>query len=141
MHMLNIAIVAGGDSGEYEISIGSGRQVELHLDRSRFKPFLVIIKGDQWVYTLDGVEYPIDKNDFSLTIGGEKTRFSAVFNAIHGTPGENGKLQGYFDILGIPYTSCDHTTSALTFNKGFCKAVVASARKGRAGKVLAPVQT
>lgn len=126
MNMLNIAIVAGGDSGEYEISIGSGRQVELHLDRTRFRPFLVIIKGDRWEYSHEGKNYPVDKNDFSLTIDGEKTRFSAVFNAIHGTPGENGKLQGYFDMLGIPYTSCDLTTSALTFNKGFCKAVVAS---------------
>jgi D-alanine-D-alanine ligase len=124
--MLNIAIVAGGDSGEYEISIGSGQQVELHLDRSRFNPYLVIIRGDSWVCHHDGAEYPIDKNDFSLTINGAKTTFSAVFNAIHGTPGENGKLQGYFDMMGIPYSSCDLTTSALTFNKGFCKAVVAS---------------
>jgi D-alanine-D-alanine ligase len=134
--MLNIAIVAGGDSGEYEISIGSGRQVELLLDRSRFKPFLIIVKGDHWDYTTNGLEFPIDKNDFSLTIGGEKIRFNAVFNAIHGTPGENGKLQGYFDILGIPYTSCDHTTSALTFNKGFCKAVVASAGRVELAKSL-----
>ena len=100
--MLNIAIVAGGDSGEYEISLKSGRQVEMHLDRTRYAPFLIEIRKDKWTYS-DGVnEFDIDKNDFSLTSGNTRVRFDAVFNAIHGTPGENGKLQGYFDILGIP---------------------------------------
>lgn len=123
---MNIAIVAGGDSGEYGISIKSGKQVELHMDRDKFRPFLVEIKGKSWNYRVGSKKFPIDKNDFSITIGRRKVRFDAVFVAIHGTPGENGKLQGYFDILGVPYTSCDVTTSALTFNKSFCKDVVAS---------------
>jgi D-alanine-D-alanine ligase len=124
--MLNIAIVAGGDSGEYEISLKSGRQVEMHLDRNRYIPFLIEIRKDKWTH-FDGVNnLIIDKNDFSLTLGNTRVRFDAVFNAIHGTPGENGKLQGYFDMLGIPYTSCDVTTSAITFNKSFCKNLVAS---------------
>ena len=124
--MLNIAIIAGGDSGEYSISVKSGRQVELYIDRTKFNPFLILVKGRNWDYKIEKTVFPIDKNDFSLTIGKRKIRFDAVFNAIHGTPGENGKMQGYFDMLGIPYTSCDVTTSALTFNKSFCKDVVAA---------------
>jgi D-alanine-D-alanine ligase len=124
--MLNIAIIAGGDSGEYEISIKSAKQVEENLDRSRFTPFLIEIRKDQWNHVAGSETVPVDKNDFSLQLGGRKVVFDAVFNAIHGTPGENGKLQGYFDILGIPYTSCDVTTSALTFNKSFCKNVAGS---------------
>jgi D-alanine-D-alanine ligase len=124
--MLNIAIVAGGDSGEYEISMKSGRQVEKNLDKSRFIPFLIEIRKDKWVYCRGADKFNVDKNDFTLLMDNSRIRFDVVFNAIHGTPGENGKLQGYFDILGIPYTSCDVTTSALTFNKSFCKNVVAS---------------
>jgi D-alanine-D-alanine ligase len=126
LNMLNVAIVAGGDSGEYGISIKSGKQVELNMDRDKFRPFLVEIKGKNWNYRIGLKKFPIDKNDFSLTIGAHKIRFDVVFVAIHGTPGENGKLQGYLDMLGIPYTACNVTTSALTFNKSFCKDVVAS---------------
>ena len=124
--MLNVAIVAGGDSGEYEISVGSGKQVEKHIDRSKYKPFLIEIKGDRWTCRQQGRRIPVDRNDFSIRPGKNKIRFDVVFNAIHGTPGENGKLQGYLDLLGIPYTSCDLMTSALTFNKAYCNAVVAS---------------
>lgn len=125
--MLNVAIVAGGDSGEYGISIKSGNQVELHMDREKYRPFLIVIKGRRWNYQIGLKKFPVDKNDFSITIGNRKIKFDVVFIAIHGKPGENGRLQGYFDMLGIPYTSCDATTSALTFNKRFCKDVVASA--------------
>jgi D-alanine-D-alanine ligase len=124
--MINVAIIAGGDSGEYEISIKSGRQVEEHLDRKRYIPFLIEICGKDWVCHLDGKKTTVDKDDFSISPGGKKINFDVVFNAIHGTPGEDGKLQGYFDMLGIPYTSCGVTTSALTFNKSFCKKVVGS---------------
>ncbi len=124
--MLNVAIVAGGDSGEYEISVKSGQQVELNMDQSIFLPYLILIRGKRWVYRIDRKEFPVDKDDFSLTFGRKKVRFDVVFNAIHGTPGENGRLQGYFDMLGIPYTSCDVATSALSFHKNFCKQVVSS---------------
>ncbi|MCK9423866.1 MAG: D-alanine--D-alanine ligase [Bacteroidales bacterium] len=124
--MVNVAIVAGGDSGEFAISIKSGKQVESHMDRNLFCPYLIVIKGKTWNYRIGRKNFPVDKNDFSIIIGKRKIHFDAVFNAIHGTPGENGKLQGYFDILGIPYTSCNVTTSSLTFNKSFCKQVVAS---------------
>jgi len=122
--MYNIAIVAGGNSGEYEISMKSGKQVELNMDLDRFRPFLIEVRGTKWNYKLESKSFPIDKNDFSLTIGKRKIRFDAVFNAIHGTPGEDGKLQGYLDMLGIPYTSSGVTCSALSFNKSFCKDVV-----------------
>ncbi len=124
--MLKVAIVAGGDSGEYDISIRSGKQVELHLDRSEFEPYLIEIRKDQWTFRKEEKVFAIDKNDFSLKIGDKKVTFDVVFNAIHGTPGENGILTGYFSMLGIPVTSCDVTTSSLTFNKSFCKKVVAT---------------
>jgi len=124
--MLNVAIVAGGDSGEYGISVKSGKQVELHMDRTKFRPFLIEIRGKKWNYRIGLKAFPVDRNDFSLTIGRKKFRFDLVFIAIHGTPGENGRLQGYLDLVGIPYTTCDVTTSALTFNKSFCKEVVRS---------------
>jgi D-alanine-D-alanine ligase len=122
--MLNIAIISGGDSGEYEISMKSGRQVELQMDKVRFNPYLIEIRKEKWNWLSGHELIPVDKNDFTLKTGHEVIRFDAVFNAIHGTPGENGKIQGYLDMLGIPYTSCDVTTSALTFNKSFCKDVV-----------------
>ncbi|MBE0647780.1 MAG: D-alanine--D-alanine ligase [Bacteroidales bacterium] len=122
--MMNVAIVAGGDSGEYAISMLSGKQVEREIDRGRFQPYLIEIKGSSWSYNYDGKDYPVDKNDFSLHLAGNHVHFDVVFNAIHGTPGENGKFQGYLDMLGIPYTSSDVITSALTFNKAFCKNVV-----------------
>jgi D-alanine-D-alanine ligase len=123
--MINTAIVAGGDSGEYTISMLSGKQVETQIDRKLYQPYLIEIKGVSWIYNKDEKEYQVDKNDFSLHLPGEHVHFDVVFNAIHGTPGENGKLQGYLDMLDIPYTSSDVTTSALTFNKDFCKSVVA----------------
>lgn len=124
--MMNVAIVAGGDSGEYGISVKSGLQVELNLDPGKFVPYLIGIRKDKWTYSRDGKEFSIDRNDFSLSVDGTRIRFDVVFIAIHGTPGENGRLQGYLDLLGIPYTSSDVATSALTFNKSFCKNVVSS---------------
>ena len=113
-----VAIVAGGDSGEYEVSINSGRVVLKHLDRNKYDPMLLYMKNREWFYLdEEGKRYPVDKNDFSLDLPSGKVRFDVVFIAIHGTPGEDGKLQGYFELLGIPYTGCGHTTSSLAFNK------------------------
>lgn len=125
--MKNIAIVCGGYSGEYEISMASAQVVAQHLDPLKYKPFLVVMRPQAW-YCLDktGKKFYIDKNDFSLQIGEKKIRFDGVFNAIHGTPGEDGKLQGYLDMLQIPYTSCNQATSALTFNKFYCNHFVRS---------------
>ncbi len=124
--MITVAIVAGGDSGEYEISMMSGRQVEKEIDRERFDPYLIEIRGDHWKCISEGKEAEVDKNDFTVKLNGRQIRFDMVFNAIHGTPGENGKLQGYLDMLKISYTSSNLMTSALAFNKSFCKSVVAS---------------
>ena len=118
----NIAIVIGGFSGEYDISVQSGKVVYKYLDRKRYNLYLVIMREEEWLYLSDtGDRSEIDKNNFAVIMPSGKVYFDGVFIAIHGTPGEDGKLQGYFDLLGIPYTSCDHATSALTFNKYFCK--------------------
>ena len=122
----NIALLAGGYSGEYEISIKTAVTIANNLDANLYNVFKIIVTKESWLYTADdGHEIAIDKNDFSLTINSEKIKFDAVFIAIHGTPGEDGKLQGYFDMLGLPYTSCDAATSALTFNKRYTVAVAA----------------
>jgi D-alanine-D-alanine ligase len=123
----NIAIVAGGDSGEYEVSIKSAEVVKKHLDETLFNIYLVEMHRGHWCYTDDhGIKHAVSREDFSLPMSSGKVNFDAVFIAIHGTPGEDGKLQGYFDMLHIPYTSCDQATSALTFNKFFCNNYVKS---------------
>jgi|SRR5690606_3783762 len=113
----NIAIVMGGYSSEYEISLKSGQVVYKHLNRSIYTPYCVHIFKDQWVLVENGTEYPIDKDDFSAEINGTKITFACVFNAIHGTPGEDGKLLAYFELLGLPHTSAPSYQMALTFNK------------------------
>ncbi len=125
--MKNIAIVCGGFSGEYEISIKSAGVVARHLNREKYIPYLIEIGEDRWFWNdADGIKYFVDKNDFSLNVAGQKITFDGVFNAIHGTPGEDGKLQGYFDMLKIPYTSCNAATSAITFDKYLCNRFVNS---------------
>ncbi|MCK9398490.1 MAG: D-alanine--D-alanine ligase [Bacteroidales bacterium] len=122
-----IAIIAGGDSGEYEISIKSAGVVKKHLDSAKFECFIIVIRGRNWFcHDNDGTVFPVNKEDFSVSLPGRALSFDAVFVAIHGTPGEDGKIQGYFDLLGIPYTSCDQATSALTFDKFFCNHYVSS---------------
>ena len=119
--MRTIAIAAGGDSPEYEISVKSAREVEKALS-SKYNVYIIMIRGTNWYWEDQrGRYYNIDKNDFSLKKDDEKIRFDAVFVAIHGTPGENGLLQGYFDMMQIPYSSCSAFCSALTFNKQACK--------------------
>jgi D-alanine-D-alanine ligase len=119
--MKNIAIAAGGDSSEFGISVKSAGEV-YNILSSRYKPYIITIRGSDWYWEdVKGRYHNIDKNDFSLKVDGEKIRFDGVFIAIHGTPGENGLLQGYFDMLKIPYTSCGAFSSALTFNKQACK--------------------
>jgi D-alanine-D-alanine ligase len=121
-----IAFVTGGYSGESVISYKSAVTIENNLDLTRYTVYRIDITREGWFYELkDGKRVPVDKNDFSLTPEGRKISFDAVLIGIHGTPGEDGKLQGYFDLLGLPYTSCDAATSALTFNKRFTVAVAA----------------
>jgi D-alanine-D-alanine ligase len=120
-----IALVTGGYTGESVISFKSSAFVESKIDRNKYNVFKLVILKDEWYYTdSNAVKHQVDKNDFSLTIGGTKIVFDVAFIMIHGAPGEDGKLQGYFDLLNIPYTSCDALTSSLTMNKGYSKAIV-----------------
>lgn len=122
----NIALVTGGFSGEAVISYQSAITIDNHLDRDKFNVYKIDINPQGWFYELkDGRKLEVDKNDFSLQLDDDKINFDAVFIGIHGTPGEDGKLQGYFDTLKIPYTSCDAATSAITFNKRYTVAVAA----------------
>ena len=119
--MKNIAIVTGGNSSEFEISVKSARAVERAL-AGRYETYPVMIKGIDWYWeSPSGQAYKIDKNNFSLSLQDRIVNFDAVFIAIHGTPGEDGLLQGYFELIGLPYTGCDTYTSAITFNKNACK--------------------
>ncbi len=116
--MKNVAIIMGGYSSEYQISLKSGEVVYQHLDKSIYQPYRVHILKEKWVLVSDNqTEYPINRHDFSAEIEGNKIVFDVVFNAIHGTPGEDGLLQAYFDLLGLKHTSCDFYQAALTFNK------------------------
>ncbi|HNR08502.1 MAG TPA: D-alanine--D-alanine ligase [Saprospiraceae bacterium] len=121
-----IAFVTGGYSGEAVISYESAKTIEAHVDRARYDLYRIDIRRDGWFYNpAQGIEVPMDKNDFSFTLDGQKTTFEAVLCGIHGTPGEDGKLQGYFDLLGLPYTACGLASSAITFNKRYTVAVAA----------------
>lgn len=114
----NIAIAMGGFSSEYRISINSGNIVYKNLDPDLYEPYRVHIMQNEWfVVTKDDTPYPINKSNFTVTIDDQLITFDCVFNTIHGTPGENGLLQAYLELLKIPQTSCDHYQSALTFNK------------------------
>ena len=119
-----IALVTGGFSGEAVISYKSAVTIGNNLDPEKFEVYKIDINPNGWFYKLpNGSQVEVDKNDFSLQIDNEKIKFDAVFIGMHGTPGEDGKLQGYFDTLKIPYTSCDAATSAITFNKRYTVAV------------------
>ncbi|MBS1574273.1 MAG: D-alanine--D-alanine ligase [Bacteroidetes bacterium] len=119
-----IALVTGGFSGEAVISYKSAVTIDNNLDRTKFNVYKIDINPSGWYYEdSNGKKAEVDKNDFSLHIGKDKITFDAVFIGMHGTPGEDGKLQGYFDTLKIPYTSCDASTSAITFNKRYTVAV------------------
>jgi D-alanine-D-alanine ligase len=123
-----IALVTGGYSGESVISYKSAESMFNNLDHEKWDCYIIDIRPDGWFYKSEkGDQISIDKNDFSLTIDGEKILFDAVLVGLHGTPGEDGKLQGYLDCLSIPYTSCNAATSALTFNKRYTVAVAAFA--------------
>lgn len=119
----NIALLAGGYSGEFVISIKTAETIEKNLDKELYNVYKIIITRDEW-YHEHGKKIHVDRNDFSLTIDGEKITFDCVFIAMHGSPGEDGRIQGYLDMLQIRYTTCNAIVSALTFNKSYCNKVV-----------------
>lgn len=113
-----IAIIAGGDSSEYEVSMSSAKGIYSFIDKEKYTLYLVELTRQKWEAILtDGSRTPIDKNDFSFMENGVKVKPDFAYITIHGTPGENGILQGYFELLGIPYSTCDVLVSALTFSK------------------------
>jgi D-alanine-D-alanine ligase len=121
-----IALLAGGYSGEYAISIKTAITIENNIDQSKYNVYKIIVDRDNWQHTTaNGQSIEVDRKDFSLMIDGHKIVFDAVFIAIHGTPGEDGKMQGYLEMLNIPFTSCGAIVAGLTFNKIFCNRVVA----------------
>jgi D-alanine-D-alanine ligase len=120
----NIALLAGGYSGEYAISIQTAATIEKNLDSNLYSVYKIIITRDEWYFDDNGQKVQVDKNDFSLLLDGKKVTFDCAFIAMHGTPGEDGRIQGYLDMLQVPYTTCNSIVSALTFNKSYCNKVV-----------------
>ena len=119
--MKHIAIVAGGDSSEVVVSLKSAQGIKSFIDETKYKTTIVTIIGDEWLAKVsENKSYVIDKNDFSYTIDGEKQKFDFAYITIHGTPGENGILQGYFDLIGLKYSCCGVLAAALSFNKFAC---------------------
>ena len=122
----SVAVVYGGDSSEYLISVGSGKNISRNLDRERFDVYEIFIHGGKWSLCDGSCDEPlpvaeVDKNDFSVTVNGHKVRFDVAYITIHGTPGENGLLQGYLEMLGIPHTTCRSHVASVIFDKCSCK--------------------
>lgn len=116
-----IAIVAGGDTSEYGVSLRSAQGIYSFIDQEKYTLYIVVMHGADWHVQLSDQETaPIDRNDFSFMHGGERVKFDFAYITIHGTPGEDGRLQGYFDMLGIPYSCCGVFAAALTYNKFAC---------------------
>ncbi|HZY38393.1 MAG TPA: D-alanine--D-alanine ligase [Mucilaginibacter sp.] len=124
MSIKNIALCAGGFTGEYEVSVNSAENIAANLNPEKYKVYTILINRDRWFYESADGPVDVDKNDFSIIQHGQKIKFDFAFITIHGTPGEDGKLQGYLDMLRIPYNTCDATTSAITMNKAYTKALV-----------------
>lgn len=119
--MKNVAVICGGYSGEYDISLRSADCVIDNLDRKKYNPFKIVIGLDGWFLWKDGKKHQLNRHDFTVKIKKEIIRFDVVYNIVHGTPGEDGKIQGYLDMLKIPYTSPDVLVSALTMDKYLSK--------------------
>lgn len=125
--MKRIAIVAGGDSSEYVVSLRSAQGIWSFLNHDKYETHILVLKGNDWKRVeYNGSEYdwsktaPVDRNDFSVVVDGKKLTFDFAYIIIHGTPGENGILQGYFDLIGMPYSCCGVLAAALTCSKYFC---------------------
>jgi len=117
----NIAIVAGGNSSEVVVSLKSANGLYSFMDKNRYNLYIVTLVGKEWNVIVDEkTKVTIDKNDFSFTLNAKKTTFDFAYITIHGTPGENGILQGYFDLIGLPYSCCGVLAAAITFNKYTC---------------------
>lgn len=123
----NIVIVAGGDSSEYEVSLKSAEGLCSFMDKGKYNIYVAVVRKGDWHVRVGEEKFPIDKNDFSFAYKGEQTKFDFAYVTIHGTPGENGRLEGYFDLLDLPYSCCGVLASSLTFNKYVCKQYLSTA--------------
>lgn len=123
--MKNIAVLAGGYTSERQISLNSGNQIYLNLDRNLYNPYLIDVRKEGLFCMLGGKEYKVDINSFSADIEGVPTKFDYAYLALHGSPGEDGKIQAVLDILGIPYSACDAFSSMVTLNKIAAKKLLA----------------
>lgn len=133
----NIAILAGGESSEWQISLKSAAQVEKAVDASRFDTYKIVIRNGRWYYTdPEGAIHDVDRNDFSISPGGRKIKLEYALVLVHGTPGEDGRIQGYLDMMGIPYSSSGFVTSVITFDKSACKRAVAGTGINLAKEIL-----
>lgn len=127
MNKIRVALLAGGDSSEREVALRSAKAVKEAFDRDKYDVTLIDVHGKQWCYVdSKGGRWPLNKDDFSLTVSGVRYEFDYAFIIIHGTPGENGMLQGYLDIMHVPYSTGGVVPMAVTFDKVTCKRVVAS---------------
>ena len=121
----NIAVLMGGFSSEKDISIKSGNVIYDNIDRESYIAYKIIISKEKWVYVDDNnVEFKVSKDDFSIEVDKIKINFDVAFIVIHGSPGEDGLLQSYFELLGVPFTGCDSYTSSITFNKRDCISIL-----------------
>ena len=133
----NIALMTGGDSSEWQIALQGAENIGNALDRSRYSPYTIVLRNGHWTYTApDGTKSELDRNDFTLPVAGRKIKLDYALIVIHGTPGEDGRLQGYLDMMGIPYSSCGFVSSVLTFDKAACKRAVAGSGIHRAKESL-----
>ena len=116
-----IAIVAGGDTSEFHVSLRSAQGIYSFIDKEKYTLYIVEMQGTRWEVQLpDGAKAPVDRNDFSFMLGTEKIKFDFAYITIHGTPGEDGRLQGYFDMMHIPYSCCGVLAAAITYDKFTC---------------------
>lgn len=133
----NIALLTGGDSSEWQIALQGAENIGNALDRSRYTPYTIVLCNGHWTYTApDGTKSELDRNDFTLPVAGRKIKLDYALIVIHGTPGEDGRLQGYLDMMGIPYSSCGFVSSVLTFDKAACKRAVAGSGIHLAKEIL-----
>lgn len=133
----NIALLTGGDSSEWQIALQGAENIGNALDRSRYTPYTIVLRNGHWTYTApDGTKSELDRNDFTLPVADRKIKLDYALIDIHGTPGEDGRLQGYLDMMGIPYSSCGFVSSVLTFDKAACKRAVAGSGIHLAKEIL-----
>ena len=114
---MNVAVVMGGYSDESVISLRSGQLILNQLDKTKYQPFEVHILKNEWYCLIDAIKYPINKADFTVTKDNQTIKFDVAVNTVHGTPGEDGHLQAYWELIELPYTGCNYYQSSLTFNK------------------------